>query len=66
MNTFTNIAYNQKGEILETETHTDSWEATEICLGMSQDYGYAETLDQWGKHYGDYGHRPTALGQRVY
>ena len=66
MNTFTNIAYNQKGEILETETHTDSWEATEICLAMSQDHGYAETLDAWGKHCGEYGDRPHRLGARAY
>ena len=66
MFTFTTTAYNQQGEVLETETQFDSWEATEICLGMSQDYGYAETTDLWGRHYGDYGHRPNALGQRVY
>ena len=66
MFTFTTTAYNQQGQVEETETQFDSWEATEICLAMSQDYGYAETLDQWGKHYGEYGHRPDALGQRVY
>ena len=66
MFTFTTTAYNQQGEVLETETQFDSWEATEICLGISQDYGYAETLDQWGKHYGEYGHRPSALGERVF
>ena len=66
MFTFTTTAYNQQGEVLETEPQFDSWEATEICLGMSQDYGYAETLDQWGKHYGEYGHRPSALGERVF
>ena len=66
MNMFTTTAYNPQGQVQETETQTDSWAATEICLGMSQDYGYAETLDAWGRHYGDYGHRPTALGQRVF
>ena len=66
MNTFTTTAYNQQGEVLETETHTDSWEATEICLGMSQDYGYAETLDAWGRHAGEYGDRPHRLGARAY
>ena len=66
MNTFTTTAYNTLGEAQETETHTDSWSATEICLDLSMLYGYAETLDAWGKHYGDYGHRPTVLGQRVF
>ena len=66
MFTFTTTAYNQQGQVEETETQFDSWEATEICWQLSEDYGYAETLDQWGKHYGEYGHRPTALGQRVY
>ena len=59
-------AYNLQGEALETETQTDSWEAVEICLAMSEQYGYAETTDLWGRHTGDYGDRPAALGQRVY
>ena len=63
---FTTTAYNSKGQALETETQTDSWDATEICLAMSESHGYAETLDLWGRHAGDYGDRPTALGQRVY
>ena len=64
--TFTTTAYNTLGEAQETETLTDSWKATEICLDLAMLYGYAETLDAWGRHYGEYGHRPTALGQRVY
>ena len=59
-------AYNLQGEALETETQTDSWEAVEICLAMSEQYGYAETTDLWGRYTGDYGDRPAALGQRVY
>ena len=67
MNDFYNvIAYNTLGEPQETETQTDSWSATEICLDFSMLYGYAETLDAWGKHCGEYGDRPAALGQRVY
>ena len=31
-------AYNLQGEALETETQTDSWEAVEICLAMSEQY----------------------------
>ena len=50
----------------ESETQTDSWSATEICLALSDIYGYAETLDAWGKHCGEYGDRPVALGQRVF
>jgi len=63
---FTTTAYNSKGQAQETETQSDSWDATEICLALSDQYGYAETLDLWGRHTGDYGDRPTALGQRVY
>ena len=64
--TFTTTAYNQQGEAQEIETHTDSWAATEICLDLSMLYGYAETLDAWGKHHGEYGNRPASLGQRDY
>ena len=66
MNTYTTTAYNTLGEAQETETLTDSWQATEICLDFSMLYGYAETLDAWGKHCGEYGDRPASLGQRVY
>ena len=47
---FTTTAYNSQGEALETETQTDSWEATEICLTLSEQFGYAETVDLWGRH----------------
>ena len=63
---FTTTAYNSQGQALSSETHTDNWEAVEICLGMSEEFGYAETTDLWGRHAGDYGDRPAALGQRVY
>ena len=63
---FTTTAYNTLGEVQETETQNDSWAATEMCLDMSMLYGYAETTDLWGRHAGDYGDRPAALGQRVY
>ena len=66
MFTFTTIGYNFQGEPLEHETQTDSWTATEICLALSEQYGYAETIDLWGRHCGDYGDRPASLGQRVY
>ena len=64
--TFTTTAYNTLGEAQEKETLTDSWAATEICLDLSMLYGYAETTDLWGRHYGEYGDRPVALGQRLY
>ena len=66
MNTFTTTAYNTLGEAQETETQTDSWAATEICLDLSMLYGYAETLDAWGRHAGEYGDRPHRLGARAY
>ena len=64
--TFTTTAYNQQGEAQETEIQTDSWQATEICLDLAMLYGYAETLDAWGKHCGEYGDRPHRLGARAY
>ena len=66
MNTFTTTAYNPQGQAVEHETIHDSWKATEFCLDMSMLYGYAEQLDPWGKHCGEYGDRPNALGQRAY
>ena len=67
MNDFYNvIAYNTLGEVQEVEATGDSWQATEICLDLSMLYGYAETLDLWGRHCGDYGDRPASLGQRTY
>jgi hypothetical protein len=67
MNDFYNvIAYNTLGEVQEVEATGDNWEAVEICLAMSEQFGYAETLDLWGRHSGDYGDRPAALGERTY
>ena len=63
---FTTTAYNTLGEAQEKETLTDSWKATEFCLDMSMLYGYAEQIDPWGHHCGEYGDRPVALGQRAY
>ena len=64
--TFTTIAYISQGQAVEHETQNDSWTATEICLDFSMLYGYAETTDTWGRHYGEYGDRPVALGERAY
>ena len=67
MNEFYNIiGYNTLGEVQEVEATNDSWQAVELCLTLSEQYGYAETTDAWGKHCGEYGDRPVALGQRVY
>ena len=65
-NKFRTTAYDLQGLRRETETCFDAWSATEICLAMSESHGYAETLDAWGKHCGEYGDRPVALGERVY
>ena len=40
--------------------------ADDLCYSLAQEFGYAETLDLWGRHSGDYGDRPASLGQRVY
>ena len=67
MNEFYNIiAYNTLGEVQEVEATNDSWKAVELCLDMSMLYGYAEHLDLWGRHAGEYGDRPAALGERTY
>ncbi len=67
MNDFYNvIADNTLGEVQEVEATGDNWEAVEICLAMSEQFGYAVTLDLWGRHSGDYGDRPAALGERTY
>ena len=67
MNEFYNIiGYNTLGEVQEVEATNDSWQAVELCLTLSEQYGYAETTDTWGRHYGEYGDRPASLGQRVY
>ena len=67
MNEFYNIiAYNTLGEVQEVEATNDSWKAVELCLDLSMLYGYAEHLDLWGRHAGEYGDRPAVLGQRTY
>ena len=60
------IGYNKLGEVQEVEATDDSWQAVELCLALSEEFGYAEHLDLWGRHAGDYGDRPAALGQRAY
>ena len=60
------IGYNTLGEVQSVESTHDSWQAVELCLALSEEFAYAETLDLWGRHCGDYGDRPHALGQRVY
>ena len=66
---YTITAYNKLGKVQEVETvfcSPSSIELSEVMLTMSEQYGYAETLDAWGKHCGEYGDRPVALGQRVF
>ena len=67
MNDFYNIiGYNTLGEVQEVESTNDSWQAVELCLALSEEFASAEQIDPWGKHCGDYGDRPQALGQRAY
>ena len=67
MNEFYNIiGYNTLGEVQEVEATDDSWIATETSLDLSMLYGYAEQINIWGKHCGEYGDRPAALGARAY
>ena len=41
---FTTTAYNSQGQALASETETDNWEAVEICLGMSEEFGHAQLV----------------------
>ena len=65
MFTYTVTAYNKFGKPMATEVTTDTWEATELSLSMSECFGYAETIcDNFQTHEGEYGERPAALGDR--
>ena len=67
MNDFYNIiAYNTLGEVQEVEATHDSGIANQNCLDLSMLYGYAEQINIWGKHCGEYGDSPAALGARAY
>ena len=39
----------------EQFTTMDSWEATELCLDLANEFGYACVRDEWGNLHGDYG-----------
>jgi len=63
MFTYTVTAYNKLGEPMVKEFTTDTWEATELSLSMSECFGYAEVInDNFQTHEGEYGERPAALG----
>ena len=62
---FTITGYDTKGVVQESETVTDDWSSTESCLALADQYSYAETT-YGGRHYGEYGNRPSALGRRIY
>ena len=67
MFTYTVTAYNKLGEPMVREFTTDTWEATELSLSMSECFGYAEVInDNFQTHEGGYGERPSALGDRQY
>ena len=67
MFTYTVTAYNKFGKPMVTEFTTDAWEATEFSLSMSVCFGYAEVInDNFQTHEGEYGERPSALGDRQY
>ena len=38
----------------------------DVMWSMSEEFGYAEALDEWGRHSGEYGDRPRRLGERQY
>ena len=62
MNTFTTTAYNTLGQAVQSMKQLTTVGKQKTCLDFSMLYGYAETTDTWGRHYGEYGDRPAALG----
>ena len=63
---FTTTAYDARGINRYHETSNDYWKHTELCIQLADQYGYAETLNEAGTHYGEYGIRPNTLGKRVF
>ena len=36
------IGYNTQGEVQSVESTDDSWQAVELCLALSEEFGFAE------------------------
>ena len=66
MNYFTTTAYNTSVRQSSMKQLTTVGKQLRPALDFSMLYGYAETTDTWGRHYGEYGDRPAALGERAY
>ena len=49
----------------QQETLTDAWRATEICLDLAEEFGYAEVRDHFGNMYCDYGNVCRAVEDGV-
>ena len=49
----------------QQETLTDAWRATEICLDLAEEFGYAEVRDHFGNMYCDYGNVCQAVEDGV-
>ena len=49
----------------EQFTTTDEWKATEVCLDLSEEFGYAWVRDSWGNLHLDYGNVCQAVEDGV-
>ena len=58
--------YNSKGQLMTTEHGYSQNQLDDIMWSMSEEFGDAEAVDDWGRHSGEYGDRPRRLGERQY
>ena len=66
MFTYSIKGYNSKGQLMTTEHGYSQNQLDDIMWSMSEEFGYAEAVDDWGRHSGEYGDRPRRLGERQY
>ena len=66
MFTYSIKGYNSKGQLMTTEHGYSQNQLDDIMWSMSEEFGYAEAVDDWGRHSGEYGDRPHRLGERQY
>ena len=63
---YTVKGFNSKGQLMTTEHGYAQNQLDDVMWSMSEEFGYAEALDEWGRHSGEYGDRPRRLGERQY
>ena len=53
-------AFNPKGQLMLMEHGYAQNQIDEIMLSMADEVGYAEAVDDWNRHSGEYGDRPAS------